>query len=280
MERNGPAPFLRWAGSKRWLVPTLRGLPAVSFGTYYEPFLGSGAAYFALAVGRPAELSDILTPLVNCYQQIRFDPQLVGKLASSWDTDASTYYEVRAISYEDDPVRQAAQFLYLNRLCFNALYRENRAGKFNVPYGRPRPTNVVVDQSNLDQVSDALNAGRTNITVRDFETALDLAQLNDLAFVDPPYALSKRRQPFAEYTSTLFSWDDQVRLAATLRRAAKRGCRIISTNTDHPRIRDLYDGFSLRPVSRFSSMSAGADGRKASSELLITVGVDLDGPAR
>src|SRR5688572_2804509 len=95
MELDGPAPFLRWAGSKRWLVPALRRLPPVDFGTYYEPFLGSGAAYFALAVGRPAELSDILPSLVNCYQQVRSDPELVGKLAGSWETDAATYYQVR-----------------------------------------------------------------------------------------------------------------------------------------------------------------------------------------
>lgn len=273
----GPSarPFLRWAGSKRWLTPLLRQVELPPSGTYYEPFLGSGAVYFALAVGHRSHLSDVLSPLINCYTQVRDDAELVGKIASQWDTTRDAYYEVRAEDFSDDPVRSAARFLYLNRLCFNALYRENRNGKFNVPYGRPRETNEVVDLPTLRAAGESLTRAETTLAAEDFEAALDRCTEGDFAFVDPPYALSKTRQSFSEYHSSLFSWEDQIRLSACVRRAANRGAKIIVTNVSDPAVRELYRGLAIQTLSRHSSMSGSRGGRRNNLELLVTAGLEV-----
>lgn len=260
-------PFLRWAGSKRWLLPTLHDVIPSEFGTYYEPFVGSAAVFFNVASGHDAHLSDMISPLISCYETVRDEPGAVARIASSWNTDAESYYCVRAADYSDDPLRAAARFIYLNKLCFNGLYRENQSGKFNVPYGRPKTTNVV-DENQLIKVANRLANG-VQLKVCDFEVALSTCDSGDLVYLDPPYVSGHRSSGFVDYNAKIFSWDDQKRLSSVFRELDSRGVFVLLSNADHPSVRELYEGYSFHTVSRYSSMAAKADKRGKSSELLV-----------
>lgn len=262
-------PFLRWAGSKRWLINQVQQLVPEDYGTYYEPFLGSGAIFFSCVNGRPARLSDTISPLINCYIQVRDDPDAVADIAESWSVDAETYYQVRSEVFEDE-MRQAAQFIYLNKTCFNGLYRENQLGRFNVPFGRPK-TSKVLDRVALAEASAKLGTPGTIISARDFEETLDTCSSGDIAYLDPPYVAGHRQNGFVDYNARLFSWDDQRRLADVCRRISKRGAAVIVSNADHPSVRDLFSHkeFHLLEVSRYSSMAARSGRRGTSDELLI-----------
>lgn len=264
------SPFLRWAGSKRWLLPSLRDIIPSDFGTYYEPFLGSGAVFFGLADGHSANLSDTISPLISCYETVRDEPATVAALASGWNTDAESYYAVRAADYRDDPIRGAARFIYLNKLCFNGLYRENQSGRFNVPYGRPKSTNVA-DANQLLAVANRLTSG-VQLKVCDFEIALSACDAGDLVYLDPPYVSGHRSNGFVDYNAKIFSWEDQRRLASVFRDLDSRGVFVIQSNADHPTVRALYEGYESRTVFRYSSMAARADKRGNSNELLILSG--------
>lgn len=263
------APFLRWAGSKRWLAQTLRSTVPREFGTYYEPFLGSGTAYFALGVpGERSCLSDILPGLVNCFEQVRDSPKEIHAVISEWDCDSDSYYEIRGLEPTDE-VTRAAQFIYLNRLCFNGLYRENQSGKFNVPYGRPRFQRVFTTGDELLGPSSRLR--NTHISVADFVDATMSAEAGDLVYLDPPYVAGHRNNGFVDYNARVFSWEDQGRLAKLCDSLSDRGVMAIISNADHDSIRELYDSsYKVQSVSRFSSMSASAGRRGVSHELLIT----------
>jgi len=236
---------------------------------YFEPFLGSGAIYLACASDKPAALSDVIGPLVNCYLQVRDCPEKVAGAAQLWRVNAETYYKVRDESFED-PVTQAAQFIYLNKTCFNGLYRENQQGQFNVPFGRPKTSNILDAQHLLD-VSHKLRTIGTTIAVRDFEEALEPCEGGDIAYLDPPYVAGHRQNGFVDYNAKLFSWGDQRRLASLCHELDRRGAGVIMSNADHASVRELYSGsrFDFMNVSRYSSMAARSGKRGASDELLI-----------
>lgn len=266
------APFLRWAGSKRWLTKYVQELMPTDYGRYFEPFLGSGAIFFSCVHDRPAHLSDTISPLINCYVQVRDRPDAVADVSESWSVDAETYYEVRSMSFDDD-VHKAAQFIYLNKTCFNGLYRENQMGRFNVPFGRPK-TSTILDRASLAEVSAKLATNGTTITVRDFEDALGACTSGDIAYLDPPYVAGHRQNGFVDYNAKLFSWEDQRRLADVCREISRRGASVIVSNADHPSVRELFShkAFHLIEVSRYSSMAARSAQRGTSDELLIVTG--------
>lgn len=269
------APFLRWAGSKRWLSPHLAKLVTVSDGDYYEPFLGSGAAFFSIAPSGNAYLSDTLAPLIACFNAVRDTPIEVDHLASSWPTDTDTYYQIRSQIFHESAL-SAAQFIYLNKLCFNGLYRENQKGQFNVPYGRPKSSTVLLP-GHLEAASRRLS----NATIEhlDFEASLERCKPGDLVYIDPPYVARHRSNGFVDYNAKIFSWHDQGRLASVFRLLSERGVRAIVSNADHESIRDLYAGFEIRQLERYSSMSGKSGNRGASPELLILAEA-FDGSAR
>lgn len=262
------APFLRWAGSKRWLVPTLAGLIPPKFNNYYEPFLGSATVFFNFAYGHQSYLSDIIKPLIDTYVAVRDHPSDVAALAESWGTDSESYYSVRGRVAPSGSVEAAARFLYLNKLCFNGLYRENGSGRFNVPYGRPRATNRVVNLGDLKECSTRLR-DRVHLQSCDFEKALLRCEERDLVYLDPPYVAGHRSNGFVDYNAKIFNWEDQERLADVFHSLDEKGVYVIQTNADHPTLRELYKGYSCLSVSRHSSMSGKSGGRGISQELVI-----------
>ena len=261
------APFLKWAGGKRWLADKLAPTLAKHGGRYFEPFLGSGAVYFH-CLPAPAVLSDSNSDLIECYQTIRNRPGDVEvelrKLAMRHPDEA--YYTIRLERPSKAPAR-AARFLYLNRTCWNGLYRVNLQGIFNVPRGTK--TQVILDTDDFEATSRALASA--DIFCHDFEKSIDLAEEGDLIFADPPYSVTHNMNGFVKYNQNIFSWADQQRLAHCLLRAVKRGASVIATNADHPEVRNLYRDFeSTSPLARASVIAASAAKRRATTELLIT----------
>lgn len=259
-------PFLRWAGSKRWLLNRIEALVPTSYDRYFEPFLGSGSVFFDVSQGHEAILGDTIGDLVSCYIAVRDHPEGVEAIARSWPTDKESFYSIRTERFTD-PIRQAAKFIYLNKLCFNGLYRVNKNGNFNVPYGKPK-SGVVLDQGQLKPVSLRLNQ-RVTISEADFEESLMTVGDRDLVYLDPPYTALRPSEGFTDYNSKLFDWDDQVRLAERFRQMDELGAYVLLSNTDHAGVRDLYAGYGLIQMSRYSSMAGNATKRGASSELVI-----------
>lgn len=260
-------PLLKWAGGKRWLISSgqLPELPV--FNRYVEPFLGGGAVLFSL---RPKAglVSDVNRELINFYQVVRDHPSEVQETLTEHQAKhcKTHYYDVRA-SEPESAFDRATRFLYLNRACWNGLYRENLKGKFNVPIGSK--TNLLFDYDDFDAVSECLK--NTEIQCADFEKTINSAKENDLIFVDPPYTVKHNFNGFVKYNSNIFSWDDQVRLATALERAAQRGCSIIATNADHETVRDLYCGIATyQPIYRHSVLASDPSKRSGVSEAMFT----------
>jgi len=251
---EGVVPFLRWAGGKRWLAPDLapliKGILKRTKGTYFEPFLGSGAVFFAVAPRR-AELSDINEDLINSYHWVRRDPALIAKIVSSWEVNAETYYQVRSQRDVTGDVA-AARFIYLNRTCYGGIHRTNRFGHFNTPYGggSRRPDALWTDGI-LDFCSEVLGQD-VSVRCHDFELIVDRAGDGDVVFCDPTYSDVTKLQ-FDRYGATVFNWSDQVRLAHCARRAAERGAVTIISNGAFTQIADLYpDAYRIRRTRKKS----------------------------
>lgn len=258
-------PFLRWAGGKRWLVADRP--PTVEGRRYVEPFLGGGAYFFAAKVSR-AVLSDTNAHLINSYIWMRDDPTGLFKLVTKHFQSHCTehYYNVRR-SLRESGLQGAADFIYLNRACFNGLFRVNLKGKFNVPIGTK--LYALEDQDEFLRWSRHLQ--NAEIRLSDFEPVIDSAARGDFVFLDPPYTVNHNNNGFIEYNEDIFSWDDQVRLHASIERAVARGVDFMLTNADHLTVRDLYAGrFQLDSVTRGSEMAGTTAHRGRTTELIVT----------
>lgn len=264
---RGLKPFLKWAGGKRWLFESGQfTLPQFS-GKYIEPFLGGGAVFFS-ALPNNAVLSDANGRLIELYSAIKERPfEFDRKMREHAQFHSREYYYYMRSQDFFDGVLRAAQFLYLNRTCWNGLYRENLRGEFNVPIGTKQT--VVFDNDDFFAWSSVLRGVR--LEHRDFETAIDEAEEGDFIFVDPPYTVRHNMNGFIKYNQNIFAWDDQVRLRDALRRATARGVGFAMTNADHESIRDLYEGIGQhRKLSRHSVIAGSAAHRAKATELLIT----------
>lgn len=257
-------PFLRWAGSKRWLVDELIARLPERYGRYYEPFLGSGSVFFGIRP-KAASLSDTIAPLMQCFQAVKHDPDSVYTALTRWEVSKTAFYQIRALQ-PDNPSEEAAQFIFLNKTAFNGLYRVNRSGVFNVPYGRPK-SDTIVSRDCLREASRALES--VELKACDFEIGLQTATTGDLIYLDPPYVAGHRANGFVDYNSNLFSWDDQVRLRDLFQQLDSTGAFLMLSNANHPSITDLYQGYSRSEFTRRSSMAAKSQARGWSTEILV-----------
>jgi DNA adenine methylase len=271
LEPRAPVqPFLRWAGGKRQIVDELLlRLPSdINKRLYREPFLGAGALFFAL---RPAKaiLSDANEDLIRCYEFVRKDWSGVARYLRYHATRTSKthYYEVRKRYNESGfSAAQAARFVYLNKTCFNGIFRVNRNGQFNVPYGWKEPP-AIPGARELQLIAAALE----NATIRaaSFERMLSPVSPNDFLFLDPPYPPLNKTAYFNHYVIGRFNKIDQERLATWVRKVHNKGCPFIMTNANTDEIRFLYRGFRISrlPVTRFVTCKAK---RELVRELVIT----------
>jgi DNA adenine methylase len=256
-------PFLRWAGGKQWLARTLLPLVPNNGGTYYEPFLGGGSLFFALQP-KKAVLGDVNGRLIETYKVVRDHPDELIHILSEWENDERTFYAIRASAFEDEPSR-AAQVIYLNKTCWNGLYRVNRQGAFNVPFGYNGRT--VFSPENLLEASAALQ--NASIVNGDFDQLLGTAIAGDFVYLDPPYTVLHSRNGFRQYNEKLFSWQDQVRLASTAQVLARLGCLVVVSNADNGGVVALYDGFFRQTLTRHSILSADPRARRKTDEALL-----------
>lgn len=266
-----PQPFLKWAGGKRWLVKGGFDLFPSRFNTYIEPFLGSGAVYFHLQPGQ-AILSDLNGELIETYVAIKTNYKLVLRYLKTHHSSHSKdyYYKIRSQNPKSIYTK-AARMLYLNRACWNGLYRVNLKGEFNVPIGTK--TNILFDINNFKKISSALSG--TTIIKSDFEATIEKAKAGDFIFIDPPYTVKHNCNGFIKYNEQLFSWRDQIRLKESVERAVSRGAKILLLNAAHESIIDLYSSFRKVSLSRKNALSGKAEYRGVYEELAISCGYDI-----
>ncbi len=263
-----PRPFLKWAGGKGQLIPQYIPHFPKHFSTYYEPFLGGGAIFFYL---QPAQsfLMDINPELVNVFCCVRDEVEkLIELLKQHRDRHCPEYYYFMRSQISASNVERAARLIYLNKTCFNGLYRENSKGQFNVPLGRYKNP-AICDPEHLRAASRALQNAR--IEVQPFEAVLAYARsFKDFVYFDPPYHPISATSKFTSYNRYTFSSEDQIRLRDTFATLANRGVQVMLSNSDCPFIRDLYRGFTIHTIQAARSINSNAEKRGKITELLIT----------
>ncbi|MBB6429926.1 DNA adenine methylase [Algisphaera agarilytica] len=259
-------PILKWPGGKRWFANKYLDLMQVDADRYVEPFVGSGALFFALNP-EDALLSDANANLIEMYEAIQSEWKNVWtKLrAHARNHSDDYYYRVRS-SKPTSKAGRAAQFIYLNRTCFNGIYRVNRKGEFNVPRGSK--DTVLFDDDDFEAVAESLSSAK--LFTSDFESIIDLCGQGDLIYADPPYTANHNNNGFLKYNEKLFSWSDQIRLAKCLEKAGERGALFVVSNADHFSVRELYEeiGF-IETVGRSSILAADSTKRCLTTEIVV-----------
>jgi DNA adenine methylase len=269
-------PFLKWAGGKAQLLAQFERFFPKSIRSYCEPFLGGGAVFFHLKSRFPrmrVALRDNNEELINCYEVVR---DSVETLMSGLDEHLVRfraegepyYYDVRSQHKPTDAVGRAARMIFLNKTCYNGLWRVNGRGQFNVPIGSYRPERVsLYDRSNLLAASAALQ--EADLRVQDFRKTLAEAEKGTFVYVDPPYFPLSRTANFTSYTQEMFGHTEQKLLAELFGAAAQRGAQLMLSNSDTPTTRQLYAGFKLETVQARRAVNCDGAKRGRVSELVV-----------
>jgi len=249
LKKQPSTPFLKWPGGKRWLAKEIVSIIQRQLrGQYFEPFLGGGAVFFMLQPDR-GTLSDINPELINAYQQVRDDPNNILKYLKKEKVTTKNYYRLRDLHIRS-PVKRTVRFLFLNRTSFGGIYRLNRHGQFNVPYGGGERTPSILWEDNLiTNASNALKGMR--LLASDFEAVMEMASKGDVVYCDPTYTVAHENNGFLRYNEKNFSWNDQKRLSQAARRAVKRGATVVVSNAAHNSLRELY--WPSKPLVRLRS---------------------------
>lgn len=283
-------PFLRWVGGKQAFLARLGSLLPPVAGTYYEPFLGSGAVFFHLqrVHGRPLEavLGDSNLQLIQTFDAVRADPEKVYDALTRLQTEYSAaedksvfFYRIRDAYNEELPATDPAKFIFLNRTCWNGLYRVNQLGRFNVPYGRPKRERVIPELEELKNAGAALI--RAKLRASSWENTIAKAKPGDFVFLDPPYYSDIERED-RKYRARSFTLSNHERLAERLRNLADRGIDFILTNSAERVMLDLYasHNLSVSIVDMPRSISTKVKERVSAPELVVTPMVSSEGLQR
>jgi len=278
LTENVPKPFLKWAGGKGQILDKIDNVLPVHFKGYFEPFLGGGAVFFHLwrrGFRGKAFLSDLNEELIVAYETVRNSTEeLIAQLADRiYKSDKETFYAIRAWDRQPDwaqvdPVKRTARMIYLNHTCFNGLYRVNRSGYFNVPFGGYRnPT--ICDAANLHAVNESLKNAKLQYV--DFTKAVQQAERGDFIYLDPPYQPISETSSFTDYTTEPFGEEEQKLLAKVFRELHERGCSVLESNSSHGSILKLYRSrnFIIEFIKAKRAISCDPEGRGDIDELLI-----------
>lgn len=259
-------PIVKWAGGKRSLMSDLTARLPTRFERYFEPFFGGGALFFRLQP-EIARISDVNGELVNLYRVTRDDVEALIEDLQRHRYERGYYYAMRATDPRTlSPVQRASRTIYLNRTCFNGLYRVNRRGQFNVPMGKYQ--DPVICQPGRLRAAAAAFAG-TDIREADFTWVLDEARPGDFVYFDPPYQPMSPTANFTSYAQGDFGEKDQAHLAEVFATLAARGVKCMLSNSDTPLIRELYADFRCDQVYAPRAISRRGDGRQAVAELIV-----------
>jgi len=269
-------PFLKWAGGKRQLLPAIKKYIPQRFTQYYEPFVGAGAVLFSL---QPAKsiINDTNSELINCYKVIKDYPDELLKVCQEHERNNSKdyYYQLRSkdrqSSFKQLPsVERAARIIYLNKTCFNGLFRVNSKGQFNVPYGNY--TNpVIADPDLIHAVSAFLNQRSVRVCEGDFALSLLTARKGAFIYFDPPYHPISDTSSFTGYTINGFGESEQQRLKELCDKLSDRGCNVLVSNSNAPFIRELYNDsrYKIVEVNASRAINSVSSKRGKIRELLI-----------
>ena len=280
-------PILKWAGGKARLVPSILALLPTQIETYHEPFIGGAAVFFALASERRfrrAVLSDLNGDLMDVYRGVRKDVEGVIRLLQDYRRrhDADTYYATRETNPQSlELVERAARLIYLNKTGYNGLYRVNRAGQFNVPFGTYKNP-LICDEVRLRGASRALRARGVSLEASDFAEVAQRAKPGDAVYFDPPYVPSSTTANFTSYHHQAFGRDAHQRLGEALEELTRRGIRAVLSNSDTRWTRQLYDKsrFDIQRVLVSRPINSKSTARGRVGELLVDNSRLLSSPAR
>ena len=273
--RTTPRPFLKWAGGKGQLLHELMRCVdlAGTSGRYHEPFVGGGALFFELARSRrlgrrQAYVSDSNPNLMETYQALKEDVDgVIERLLEHKGRHSMEYYYQVRTTVPDGLIERAARIIYLNKTCYNGLFRENSKGEFNVPFGRYRNP-MICDDPNLRACAVALR--KAKLEARDFDTVRDYANAGDLVYFDPPYDPVSRTASFTAYGKGSFDENAQRRLADVFAQLSEGGVKVLLSNSCTGFVKDLYQGFTIKEVLARRAVNSRADRRGKVSELLIS----------
>lgn len=260
-------PVLKWAGGKSGLIPQLLKHFPKSFNRYFEPFLGGGAVFFSLRGSSSSVINDVNSEVTNLYEVIRDKPEdlmvFLDELRDQYSE--KFYYWVRAHEPRSR-IKKAARTLFLNKTCFNGLYRQNSKGEFNVPFGKRPAAPRLYDRDNILRLSKHLKS--TKIFNLDFEKVIELAEEGDFIYCDPPYEPISKTASFNSYFSQGFTKKDQQRLFEVCSKAAQRGAKVAISNSSAPFIRKLFSDWDLVKLESRRSINSRGDRRGIIEEVL------------
>lgn len=269
-------PFVKWAGGKRQIMKDIKKYIPDNYSTYYEPFVGGGAVFFELAP-KKAVLNDYNKELMNVFEcikdEIRFEKMCNELNHHEANHSEEYYYKIRDLDRDKKKFnklvdyKRAARTIYLNKACFNGLYRVNSKNEFNVPYGKKEKVNTYEGQ-NLGIVHCILNFNDIELLSTDFEEAVKNAKKGDFIYFDPPY--DSDTSTFNSYTEDGFGKEEQVRLFKLFEKLDKKGCYIMLSNHNTKLIRDLYKNYNINVIKAKRNINANGKKRGNVEEVLIT----------
>ena len=268
------SPILKWVGGKRQLLSEIIPLIDESCDNYVEPFIGGGAVLFRLQP-KKAIINDYNTELINVYRTVRDDLDgLVALLKEHEKYNSSDYYyEVRALDRTPDfdkmsNLERAARIIYLNKTCYNGLYRVNSLGQFNSPYGKYKNPNIV-NEVVLRAISKYLNRNEISIRSGDYKDVLNDIEKNSFVYLDPPYMPISSSSSFTGYTEGGFGYDKQVELKEECDKLNSKGVHFLQSNSDCEEIRELYKDYRIKVVKAKRAINSDAKKRGQINEVLI-----------
>lgn len=275
MSKKKMSPVLKWAGGKTQLLEQISHKMPPTYNNYYEPFIGGAAVLFNVTPDK-AFVNDVNEQLINLYAQLKIAADKVIAKVNEMDAVPCTkelYYALREqyndkISRHDMDAECAALMIWINKHCFNGLYRVNRKGLFNVPYNN-KVNGVSIDEKNIRAISEYLKTADVTITCLDFEKACENVISGDFVYFDSPYVPESVTASFTDYAKYGFTYDDHERLSALYRQLDSKGVKVMLSNNDVPLVRKLYFGYNIQSIDVKRMINRNADNRTG-KEVLIT----------
>ena len=272
MSKLNISPFLKWAGGKRQLLPEIRKHIPQNINTYYEPFVGAGAVFLGLQFNNVV-INDINSELINCYNVIKNNPEELIKELSKFKNSEEEFYKIRNWDREENynkrsSVEKAARTIYLNKTCFNGLYRVSSKGFFNVPYGKYKNPSFV-NADNIRNLSKYFKSANITFLNKDFSAVVEDAKEGDFIYFDPPYYPINKTSSFTSYSKDGFSQEDQIKLKKEIDTLTGRGVKVLMSNSCCDFIKNLYVGYKIIEIEANRNINALGSKRTPVKEVLI-----------
>ena len=270
---NNISPILKWVGGKRQLLPSIVPLLPQNYKTYVEPFLGGGALLFATQP-KVALVNDVNEELINVYQVVKNDVEELVSLLKTYDSSSETFYHIRGLDRDVEKyaslsaVERAARIIYLNKTCFNGLFRVNRKGQFNVPFGKYKKPNIV-NESVLRGVSEYFNSVDITFTSKDYLSVLGNVPSDSFVYLDPPYDPVSETANFTGYAKGGFGRDEQVKLRDACVALNDMGIKFMLSNSATDFIKKLYADFEINIVSANRAVNSDGSKRGKVEEVIV-----------